>query len=100
MRVSFDNYRAVHPSLWSDDDTPREEVEERKDFKGSQPYLILFNLFSSFERYNLMLSEEPRNFKGRGISGKGKNIVTKHDEARNHRKNASKVTDKVAAVVQ
>ena len=32
--MSFDNYRAVHPSLWDDDDEPQEEVTEREELKG------------------------------------------------------------------
>ena len=38
--MSFDNYRAVHPSLWDDDDEPQEEVTEREDLKGKQSWQV------------------------------------------------------------
>ena len=56
--------------------------------------LTIYNPASS-----LLLIEVPRNFRGRGVSGHGKNIVTKHDPTICGRRNANRVMEQVSMTV-
>ncbi|ESO11636.1 hypothetical protein HELRODRAFT_71489 [Helobdella robusta] len=69
VKLSFDNHRTVHPAL-------RDET----DFDES-----CFSVFSN--------ADTTPQFNKFGISGKGKNIITKHDPIICARKNASKIVE-------
>ena len=44
-----------------------------------------------------LVAEAPVKFK-RGVSGKGENMISKHDSAINAKKNAGKVIDRVSLI--
>lgn len=73
VAISFENYRSPHPAFRDDEDDDADfEIDEQKTPWEEDP---------------------PPNFNRQGISGKGKNITTKHDAVICGRKNASKIME-------
>ncbi|XP_014673618.1 PREDICTED: serine/threonine-protein kinase RIO3-like [Priapulus caudatus] len=73
ITLSFANYRLTHPDLFDDSSS------ESEDFDEDAPEAVI--------------NEDCRTIGKGGISGKGKNIITKHDPAISARKNASKMME-------
>lgn len=72
VKVSFENFRSVHPSL-TDDNDDSDDSGDWEDSAGP--------------------TDVTPKFKKTGITGKGKNIVTKHDATICGRKNTARVME-------
>lgn len=73
VSLSFSNYRLTHPVLFDDSSTDSNDYDDNAE--------------------QAVINEDCRTIGKAGISGKGKNIITKHDPSISARKNASKMME-------